>query len=66
MTEIKLNLPRPPQTALALVQFDNPASALTTTPVILQTEPSAVELLETSSHYVPRSAGICPAFAHFH
>jgi FAD/FMN-containing dehydrogenase/Fe-S oxidoreductase len=47
MTEIKLNLvPRPRQTTLVLLQFDHLYEALTSVPAILQTEPSAVELLD--------------------
>lgn len=47
MTEIKLNLvPRPRRTGLALLQFDNLHEALTSVTTILQTEPSAVELLD--------------------
>lgn len=47
MTEIKLNLvPHPRRTALALLQFDNLYEALTSVTTILQTEPSAVELLD--------------------
>lgn len=67
MTEIKLNLaPRPAQTALALVQFDNLYEALTATPVILQTEPSAVELLDnlclTMCREAPEYARLLPTF----
>jgi FAD/FMN-containing dehydrogenase/Fe-S oxidoreductase len=67
MTEIKLNLvPRPPLTALALVQFDNLYEALTATPVILQTEPSAVELLDnlglTMCREVPDYARLLATF----
>ncbi len=47
ITEAKLNLvPRPKHTALAIVQFDALYDALAATPVILETEPSAVELLD--------------------
>ncbi|MCK6624277.1 MAG: FAD-binding protein [Anaerolineae bacterium] len=67
MTEIKLNLvPRPRLTALALVQFDNLYEALTATPVILQTEPSAVELLDnlglTMCREVPEYARLLATF----
>lgn len=47
MTEIKLALvPRPKITALAIVQFQSLYEALSATPIILQVEPSAVELLD--------------------
>ncbi len=47
ITEIKLGLvPRPVTTALALVQFDNLYRALASVPTILETGPSAVELLD--------------------
>jgi FAD/FMN-containing dehydrogenase/Fe-S oxidoreductase len=47
MTEIKLNLvPRPRQTALAIVHFESLQAALATVPAILEAEPSAVELLD--------------------
>ena len=61
MTELKLNLvPRPSQTALALVQFDNLYEALTSVPLILQTEPSAVELLDNLGLTMCRGdAGVC-------
>ncbi len=50
MTDIKLNLvPRPTQTALAIVHFDSLHEALTAVPVILQVEPSAVELLDNTA-----------------
>lgn len=67
MTEIKLNLvPRPRLTALALVQFDDLYEALTATPVILQTEPSAVELLDnlglTMCREVPEYARLLATF----
>jgi ferredoxin len=47
ITEMKLNLvPLPAKTALAIVHFDTLFEALTATPVILQAEPSAIELLD--------------------
>ncbi|MBN1991468.1 MAG: FAD-binding protein [Anaerolineae bacterium] len=47
ITAIKLNLvPRPTQTALALIHFDNLWEALTAVPVILAVEPAAVELVD--------------------
>lgn len=50
ITELKLNLvPTPPKTGLAIVQFDTLRDALTATPIILQVEPSAVELLDDTS-----------------
>lgn len=47
VTELTLNLvPRPPLTALVIVQFDELAAALEATPIILECEPSAVELMD--------------------
>ncbi|MCG3211719.1 MAG: hypothetical protein FOGNACKC_05365 [Anaerolineae bacterium] len=47
ITDIKLNLvPRPSQTALAIIHFDSLKEALSATPAILQVDPSAVELLD--------------------
>jgi FAD/FMN-containing dehydrogenase len=47
ITDLKLNLvPRPTQTALAIVHFDNLHTALTAVPTILEVEPSAVEVLD--------------------
>ncbi|MCG8449885.1 MAG: FAD-binding protein [Pirellulales bacterium] len=47
MHEIKLNLvPVPRQTALAIVHFDDIRSALSAVPAILETGPSASELLD--------------------
>lgn len=47
MTEIKLNLePLPTKTALAIVHFDDLHEALTSVPIILETGPSAVELVD--------------------
>lgn len=50
MTEITVNLvPRPRHTGLALVQFDDLYLALSAVPAILETGPSAVELLDALS-----------------
>ncbi len=47
ITEITLNLvPLPKHTGLAIVQFDRLYDALAATPVILETGPSAVELMD--------------------
>ena len=47
LTEIKLNLvPLPAQTAVAIVQFNTLREALTAVPLILETNPSAVEMLD--------------------
>jgi FAD/FMN-containing dehydrogenase/Fe-S oxidoreductase len=47
MHEIKLNLvPRPKMTALGIVHFDSLYDALSTTPAILEVDPSAIELLD--------------------
>ncbi len=47
ITDLKLNLvPRPTQTALAIIHFDHLQTALTAVPTILEVEPSAVELLD--------------------
>ncbi len=60
MTEFKLNLvPTPSQTALAIVHFDDAYSALDATQVILETGPSAVELLDTLTMNLCRTR---PAF----
>ena len=50
MTEITVGLvPRPAHSGLALVEFDTLASALAAVPAILDTGPSAVELLDNLS-----------------
>ena len=50
MTEITVNLvPLPQQTGLVLLQFDDLLAALSAVPAILETDPSAVELLDTLS-----------------
>ena len=47
MTEIKLGLvPRPQLTAIAVVHFDTLFTALSAVPVILETGPSAVEVID--------------------
>ncbi|MCB9512369.1 MAG: FAD-binding protein [Deferribacteres bacterium] len=47
MSEITLNLvPTPQKTGLAIVQFQNLYEALSATPIILEVNPSAVELLD--------------------
>lgn len=67
MTEIKLNLvPLPTRTALAIVHFDDLYEALAATPVILETDPSAVELLDnlglTMCRGVPAYARLLTTF----
>jgi FAD/FMN-containing dehydrogenase/Fe-S oxidoreductase len=67
MTEIKLNLvPLPTKTGLAIIQFDNLYDALMATPVILEIEPSAVELLDnlglTMCREVPEYARMLQTF----
>ncbi len=50
MTEITVGLvPRPPHTGLALLHFDDLYAALSAVPALLETEPSAVELLDNLS-----------------
>jgi FAD/FMN-containing dehydrogenase/Fe-S oxidoreductase len=68
MTDIKLNLvPLPAKTALAIIHFDNLYDALAATPVILQVDPSAVELLDnlglTMCREVPEYARLLNTFA---
>ncbi len=47
LTEIKLNLvPIPKKTALAIVHYNDLKEALLSVPVLLETDPSAVELLD--------------------
>lgn len=67
MTDIKLNLvPLPTQAALAIVHFDSLHEALAATPIILQVEPSAIELLDnlalTMCHEVPEYARLLTTF----
>ena len=61
MTEMKLGLvPRPGHTGLAVVQFPSLRAALDAAPVILETRPSAVELLDNMSLDLCRQV---PAYA---
>ena len=47
LLQVRLNLvPVPKQTGLVLLQFDELVAAMAATPIILQTEPSAVELMD--------------------
>ena len=67
MTEITLNLvPRPTKTALAIVHFDALVTALSAVPAILETNPSAVELLDnlglTMCREVPEYARLLTRF----
>lgn len=61
ITECKLNLvPVPKMTALAIVHFNDAYSALDSAQVIVETKPSAVELLDNLSLTLARTQ---PAFA---
>ena len=67
MTEIKLNLVRKPtKTALAIVHFGALATALTAVPTMLETDPSAIELLDnlglTMCRNVPEYARLLDSF----
>lgn len=67
MTEIKLNLVSlPPQTALALVQFNTLHEALSAVPLMLEVNPSAIELLDnlvlTMCREVPEYARLLETF----
>ncbi len=67
MSEIKLNLvSRPKMTALALLHFSSLREALTAVPIILTSEPSAVELLDhlglTLCKEVPEYARLLTSF----
>ncbi len=67
MTEIKLNIvPLPKKTTLAIIHFDSLATALTAVPLILETNPSAVELLDnlglTMCRDVPEYARLLETF----
>jgi FAD/FMN-containing dehydrogenase len=67
MTELKLNLvPLPKMTALAIVHFDSLKTALAAVPIILEVEPSAVELLDnlglTMCRDVPEYARLLTTF----
>ncbi len=60
MTEFKLNLvPTPKQTALAILHFDDAYTALDATQIVLQTHPTAVELLD---HYTMALCRTQPAY----
>ncbi len=67
MTEIRLNLvPKPSRTALAIVHFDSLFEALQAVPIILEVNPSAVELLDnlglTLCRDVPEYARLMTSF----
>ncbi|HUZ17732.1 MAG TPA: FAD-binding oxidoreductase, partial [Spirochaetia bacterium] len=67
MTEIKLNLvPRPTKTTLAIVHFESLYEALSAVPIMLETGPSAVELLDnlglTMCREVPQYARLLTTF----
>ncbi len=67
MTDIKLNLvPLPTKTALAIVHFNSLHQALAAAPVMLQVEPSAIELLDnlglTMCRAVPEYARLLTTF----
>ncbi|MEW5958573.1 MAG: FAD-linked oxidase C-terminal domain-containing protein [Chloroflexota bacterium] len=67
MTDIKLNLvPLPTKTALAVVHYNSLYEALSAVPVMLQAEPSAIELLDnlglTLCRAVPEYARLLTTF----
>ena len=67
MTEIMLNVvPKPTKTALAIVHFEQLRQALEAVPVILEVDPSAVELLDnlglTMCREVPEYARLLETF----
>ncbi len=67
LTEIQLGLvPRPQRTGLALLQFDDLHRALSAVPIILETNPSAIELLDhmglTLCQQVPEYARLLKSF----
>ncbi|MCA9933304.1 MAG: 4Fe-4S dicluster domain-containing protein, partial [Anaerolineales bacterium] len=67
ISEIKLNLvPIPKQTALAVVHFESLPEALTAVPIMLETHPSAIELLDnlglTLCREVPEYARLLTTF----
>ncbi len=69
INDLKLNLvPRPKQTALAIVHFDNLYTALSAVPDILQVGPSAIELLDnlglTLCRDVPEYSRLLQTFLH--
>ncbi|MFQ5435861.1 MAG: FAD-binding and (Fe-S)-binding domain-containing protein, partial [Anaerolineae bacterium] len=71
LTDITLNLvPVPTMTGLAILQFDDLHAALTAVPTILETDPSAVELLDnrqlTLCRSVPKYARLLPTFIDGH
>ncbi len=56
MTEFKLNIvPTPQQTALAVIHFDDAYAALDAAQVVLETNPSAVELLDNLTMTMART-----------
>lgn len=56
MTEVKVRLsPRPRQTALGILQFDSIHAAADAAPAILETQPSAVELVDRMMLRLTRS-----------
>jgi FAD/FMN-containing dehydrogenase/Fe-S oxidoreductase len=67
ITDLKLNLvPLPEQTALAIVHFDNLFTALSAVPVMLEVDPTAIELLDnlglTLCRNVPEYARLLSTF----
>lgn len=65
--ELTLNLvPRPTQTALAVLQFDDGLDALRAIPALLETEPTAIELIDhlglTLCRNVPKYARMLATF----
>jgi FAD/FMN-containing dehydrogenase/Fe-S oxidoreductase len=69
ITDLTLNLvPLPRQTALAIVHFDDLRTALSAVPVMLEVEPSAIELLDnlglTMCRDVPEYSRLLETFLH--
>ncbi|MFN2173589.1 MAG: FAD-binding and (Fe-S)-binding domain-containing protein, partial [Candidatus Promineifilaceae bacterium] len=69
ITDLTLNLvPLPQQTALAIVHFDDLHTALSAVPVMLEVEPSAIELLDnlglTMCRDVPAYSRLLETFLH--
>ncbi len=67
MTEITLNLvPRPAMTAIAILPFDALPEALNAVPLMLETEPSAIEVMDnlglTMCRQVPEYARLLKSF----
>jgi FAD/FMN-containing dehydrogenase/Fe-S oxidoreductase len=61
ITELKLNLvPRPKKTGLAIVHFDDVHAALTSIPILLEVEPSAIEMQDNMALTLCREV---PAYA---